>query len=109
MVDLLRRGAILTQLSCPACSSPLFRLRGGDLWCSQCQKQVIIVKEGEKETETAIPLIFSALEATLLTKIKEVDEKIKAEDNLEQLQRLSNMLSTLLENLERVRRMKNGS
>ena len=61
MVDLLRRGAILTQLSCPAFSSPLFRLKGGDPWCSQCQKQVIVVKEGEKE-----PLLSVEMECYII-------------------------------------------
>ena len=105
MVDLLRQGATLTNLSCPACSSPLFRLKSGDLWCAQCQKRVIVVKEGEKPTEQVTPLL-STIESTILIKIQEMNEKIKEEKDLEDLQRLSEILFNLLESLERVKKMK---
>ena len=105
MVDLLRQGATLTDLSCPACSSPLFRLRSRDLWCAQCQKRVIVVKEGEKPTVHATPLL-TTIESTILIKIQEMNGKIKEEKNLEDLRRLSEILSTLLESLERVKKMK---
>ncbi len=49
MADLLRQGATLTDLSCPACASPLFRLKDGSLWCANDEKKVVIVKEGEEE------------------------------------------------------------
>lgn len=102
MVDLLRRGATLTELSCPACSSPIFRLRSGELWCAQCQKRVIV----ERQAETASPLLFDTLEVTILSKIQEVEGTIKSENDLERIHLLNNILSTLLENLERIRRMK---
>ncbi len=43
MADLLRSGATLTSLACPVCSSPLFRLKNGELWCAQCEKKVVVV------------------------------------------------------------------
>jgi len=106
MADLLRQGATLTELPCPACSSPLFKLRSGDLWCAQCQKPVVVVKEGTQPAEATGPLLLSTLEATILTKIQEVDVKIREEKDPENLQRLSTILSTLLESLERIRRMR---
>ena len=106
MADLLRQGATLTELPCPACSSPLFKLKSGDLWCAKCQKPVVVVKEGEQTAEATGPLLLSTLEATILTKIQEIDTKIREEKNLESLQRLSAILSTLLESLERIRRMR---
>jgi len=106
MADLLRQGATLTELNCPACSSPLFKWKSGELWCAQCQKRVIVVKEGEPASEATSPIILSALESTVLTKIQEVNRQIKEETDLEQLQRLGAILSTLLENLERIRKMR---
>jgi len=106
MADLLRQGATLTELACPACSSPLFKLPSGELWCAQCQKRVMVVKEGEPTTEATSPLLLSALESTILTKIQEVDRKMREETDLQQLQRLGAILSTLLENLERIRKIK---
>jgi UPF0148 protein len=108
MADLLRQGATLTEYSCPACSSPLFKLRSGDLWCASCQKKVIIVKEGEPEPKTADPTL-SNLESTIITKIQELEKKLLEEEDPEKLQNLGTTLSTLLKNLENIRKMKKTS
>ncbi len=106
MADLLRRGAALTDRSCPACSSPLFKLKSGDLWCAQCEKRVIVVKEGAEPTEATSLLLLGTLEATILTKVQEVERRISEETDIEKLQKLNGVLSTLLENLQRIRKMK---
>jgi len=105
MADLLRSGATLTDLSCPACSSPLFRLKGGELWCANCQKKVIVVKEDEQIEETRGLFSLSIVESTLITKIQEVNERIRKENDVEELQRLGIVMSTLLQNLEKVKKM----
>jgi len=105
MADLLRGGATLTDLSCPACSSPLFRLKNGDLWCAQCQKKVVVVKEGEQIAETESLSALGAVESTLLTKVSEINERMRTESDTDELHRLSGLLATLLENLEKVRRI----
>jgi UPF0148 protein len=109
MADLLRRGAILTEHSCPACSSPLFKLNSGNLWCASCQKRVIIVKEGEPEPETTDLTFFSSLESTILAKIQEIEKELREEKDAEKLQNLGTTLSTLLKNLEKIRKMKTTS
>ncbi len=106
MADMLRRGATLTERSCPACSSPLFKLRSGDLWCAGCQKRVVVVREGKQSTEAASSMAFTSLESTILTKIQEIEKEIREEKEAEKLQRLATTLSTLLDNLEKIRRMK---
>jgi UPF0148 protein len=105
MADLLRQGATLTDLSCPACASPLFRLKDGMLWCAKCEKKVIVVKEGE-EPEKASSMAYDRLEATLLAKVQEIQNKIQQTENVEELQKLSTALSELLGNLEKVKKMK---
>jgi UPF0148 protein len=109
MADLLRQGATLTEYSCPACSSPLFKLRSGELWCVSCQKRVIIVKEGQPEPEATDPTFFPSLEATILSKIKEVEKELGEEKDAEKLQTLGTTLATLLKNLEKIRIMKKKS
>jgi UPF0148 protein len=109
MADLLRQGATLTEHSCPACSSPLFKLRSGDLWCASCQKRVIIVREGEVEPEATDPTLFSSLESTILAKIQAIEQELGEEKDAEKLRNLGATLSTLLENLEKVRKMKKAS
>ena len=106
MADLLRQGATLTELSCPACSSPIFKMRSGDLWCAKCQKRVIVMKEGESPLQISSPVMLTSLESTILLKIQEVERKIKEETDFERLNRLGATLSTLLENLEKVRKIK---
>ena len=101
MADLLRQGATLTDLSCPACASPLFRLKDGTLWCAKDEKKVIIVKEGEEKTSA-----YDKLEATLLTKVQGIQDKIQNTEDMEELQKLSLALSELLGNLEKVKKMK---
>ena len=105
MADLLRQGATLTDLSCPACASPLFRLKDGTLWCAKCEKKVVVVKEGE-EPEKASNTTYDKLEATLLAKVQNIQDKIQNTEDVEELQKLSIALSELLGNLEKIQKMK---
>ncbi|MEM2971482.1 MAG: Sjogren's syndrome/scleroderma autoantigen 1 family protein [Candidatus Bathyarchaeia archaeon] len=106
MVDLLRQGSTLTDLACPACASPIFRLKTGDLWCAKCEKKVVVVKEGEEPTKITSSIVLDTLEATLLTKIQEIQNKMQTEQNVDELQKLGKALSDLLENLEKIRKVK---
>ena len=106
MADLLRQGATLTEHSCPACSSPLFKLRSGDLWCASCQKRVIIVRAGEAEPEATETPVFSSLESTIMGKMQELEKQRAEETDVEKLGTLGTTLSALLENLEKIRKMK---
>jgi UPF0148 protein len=105
MADLLRQGAALTDLTCPACASPLFRLKDGTLWCANDEKKVIVVKEGE-EPEKASNTAYDRLEATLLAKVQDIQNKIQQTENMDELQKLSAALSELLNNLEKIQKMK---
>jgi len=106
MADLLRQGATLTEYSCPACASPLFKLKSGELYCAKCQKRVVIVKEGETTEEATKPIVLGSLESTVLAKIQEVEGKIREEKDPAQLEKLSATLATLLENLEKIKKIK---
>jgi UPF0148 protein len=105
MANLLRQGATLTDLSCPACASQLFRLKDGTLWCAKDEKKVVVVKEGEEPEKESITA-YDKLEATLLAKVEDIRNKIQQTDNIEELQKLSTALSELLGNLEKIRKMK---
>jgi UPF0148 protein len=105
MAELLRQGATLTDLSCPACASPLFRLKDGTLWCAKDEKKVIVVKEGE-EPEKAGNAAYDRLEATLMAKVEDLQNKIQQTEDVEELQKLSAALSELLSNLEKIQKMK---
>ena len=106
MADLLRQGSTLTDLACPACSSPLFKLKSGDLWCAKCEKKVIVVKEGEETAKITSHIVLDTLEATLLTKAQEIQNKMQHETSIEELQKLGTALSELLESLEKIKKLK---
>lgn len=106
MVDLLRQGATLTDLACPACASPLFKLKDGVLWCAKCEKKVVVVKEGEEPAKVAGSLALENLETTLLVKVQDIQNRMRQTENIEELQKLSTALSELLENLEKLRKIK---
>lgn len=106
MVDLLRQGSTLTDLACPACASPLFRLKSGNLWCARCEKRVIVVREGEEPPKVTSSAVLDKLEATVLAKVQEIQNRMEKENNAEKLQKLGTLLSGLLDNLEKVRKAK---
>ncbi len=106
MADLLRQGATLTDLACPVCSSPLFRLKDGTLWCGKDEKKVIILKEGEEAPKPANNSAMDTLEATLLSKVANLQEKIQKTDDVEELGKLTAALSEMLESLEKIKRVK---
>ncbi|MEM1586230.1 MAG: Sjogren's syndrome/scleroderma autoantigen 1 family protein [Candidatus Bathyarchaeia archaeon] len=105
MADMLKSGALLTDLSCPVCSSPLFKLKSGELWCVQCQKKVVVVKEDEEAREVETLAALSQTERTIMIKLWEINERLKIEDDLEEIQKLGMTMNILLENLERIRRI----
>jgi UPF0148 protein len=117
MAELLRQGATLTDLSCPNCNSPLFRLRDSTLWCAKDEKKVVILKEGEEppKTQMAQPQMqtpkasnaaYDKLEATLMKKIEEIQVKIEKTEDIDELQKLTVALSELLNSVDKIKKMK---
>lgn len=116
MAELLRQGATLTDLACPNCNSPLFRLRGGVLWCAKDEKKVVVVREGEElppeaqQPQSQAPKTSNAaygkLEATLMAKIANLQERIEKTDDVDELQKLTVALSELLNSVDKIKRMK---
>lgn len=106
------QGATLTDLSCPVCASPLFRLKDGTLWCTKDEKKVVIVKEGEEMPKQPAPpapvnnTAYDKLEATLLSKVQTIQDKLDKTEDPEEIQKLSTALSELLGSLEKVKQMK---
>ncbi|MGD6807771.1 MAG: Sjogren's syndrome/scleroderma autoantigen 1 family protein [Candidatus Bathyarchaeia archaeon] len=110
MAELLRQGATLTDLSCPVCASPLFRLKDGTLWCGKDEKKVVIVKDGEEPPNQASApqsnAAYDKLEATLMKKIEDIQAKIEKTEDVDELQKLTVALSELLNSVEKIKKMK---
>ena len=106
MADLLVQGATLTDLACPVCASPLFRLKDSTLWCAKDEKKVVIIKDGEEPTKPLASTTYDKLESTLLTKIQDIQNKIEKTENVDELQKLASALSELLNSLNKIQKMK---
>ncbi len=106
MADLLRQGATLTDLACPNCGSPLFRLKDGTLWCGKDEKKVILVKEGEEEAKVTGNSAMDKLETTLIAKVQDLQGKIERTEDVAELEKLTNALTELLNSLEKVKKLK---
>jgi UPF0148 protein len=106
MADLLRQGSTLTDLACPNCGSPLFRLQNGTLWCGKDQKKVVLVKEGQEPPQQAANPAMDKLEATLMTKVQNLQDKIEQTNDADELIKLSSTLNEMLNSLEKIRKMK---
>jgi UPF0148 protein len=106
--NLLLQGATLTDLSCPVCSSPLFRLKDGTLWCAKDEKKVVVMKEGEEPPKQvpASTTVYDKLEATLMAKIADLQGKIEKTEDIDELQKLTIALSELLNSVDKIKKMK---
>ncbi len=109
MENLLLQGATLTDLSCPVCASPLFRLQDGTLRGAKEEKKEIIVKEGKeppKQATASTSTAYDKLEATLLAKIQDIQGRIEKTQDVEELQKLTLALSELLNSREKIKKIK---
>ncbi|HLN89789.1 MAG TPA: Sjogren's syndrome/scleroderma autoantigen 1 family protein [Candidatus Binatia bacterium] len=106
--NLLLQGAALTDLSCPECASPLFRLKDGTLWCAKDEKKVVVIKEGQEPPKQArSPTVaYDKLEATLMAKIQDIQGKIEKTEDMDELQKLTVALDQLLNSVEKIKKMK---
>jgi uncharacterized Zn finger protein (UPF0148 family) len=104
MAELLRQGTTLTDLACPACASPLFRLKDQTLWCAKDQKKVVVLKKDEKLNTSNSK--YDKIEQTLLTKVENLQVRIEKTENIDELQKLTITLSEVLSTLDKIKKMK---
>ncbi len=108
MSEALRTGATMLPEQCPVCGSPLFKVKG-EIWCLNCNRQVVIVKEGEEVPTPVSPVdvsLLNSVEETALSKLQEINQRAKDEKDPERLQELGSRISTWLEVLERLKRIR---
>jgi UPF0148 protein len=105
MADLLKSGATMLQESCPECHNPLFR-RGKDTFCPNCNRQVVIIHNAEDETRHRTETVFDSAEQTVLLKIQELNIALKIEKDPEKLVAYGNALSSWLDSIEKLRRLR---
>ena len=106
MSELLRSGATMLFEHCPECNSPLFQI-GDKIWCSKCNKRVVIVGEDEAAPATEEPVLFD-VERVILDEVVECTHRIKEARDLDIQHRQGQLLVTWLDVLERLKRLQAG-
>jgi len=105
MADYLKRGATMLSEECPNCHVPLFRFRGETL-CPKCGARVILVKSDEEMVAARTPIILEDVEETVVRKIRELNDVLKRETDVEELGQLGSLLSTWLDVLGKIREIR---
>ena len=96
MAQLIRAGATLTSYACPACGTPLLRLRTGEHYCARCEKQVVIVRTEEEERTVAVRYRLQEVRDAVVDKLLELNDRLrKVSDVSETAEVLRTMLLAL--------------
>lgn len=106
MATLLKEGNTMLDIMCPQCGSPLFKLKNGDIYCGNCQKKVVVLKdEAELESYNKSTLL-SDIDDVLYTKILNITELLKHETDLDQQSRLIQLLYNYILTIEKLKEVK---
>ena len=107
MAELLRSGAKMLSYSCPQCGSPLFQLKTSEIWCAKCKRRVIIVPETEDvSTAEKKQILWETLEQNLMEKISSLNKMLYEESDLSRVKEISEVLTSLLSSIEKLRNIK---
>ena len=102
MADLLKSGATMLSDICPECGSPLFRIKG-EVFCAKCNKPVVYAKATGPSATVSPGHLLESLEQTIVAKLNEANELLKAERDPEKLSGYSNLVFGWLSTLEKLR------
>lgn len=105
MADLLKSGATMLSDICPECGSPLFKVKG-DILCAKCNKPVVYARATGPQATVSPSVLLESVEQTIVGKISETNEILKAEKDPEKLSVYSNLVFGWLSMLEKLRTLK---
>jgi UPF0148 protein len=108
MAEMLKSGATLLSEQCPVCGSPIFDVKG-KLYCIKCNRPVVLVRSAEEEEKVRSEIVLSKLEETVLSRLNETIKVIKSENEIENLDRISNIIILWLDMLDKIRKLKGDS
>ncbi|MFQ5762484.1 MAG: Sjogren's syndrome/scleroderma autoantigen 1 family protein [Candidatus Bathyarchaeia archaeon] len=106
MADILRNGASMLGESCPECASPLFKLANEEIYCVQCDRKVVIVKDDEEAARLFSPNILANLENAILQKLHDTHSRVGGEADPAKLDSLMKVVNSCLDALEKIRKLK---
>ena len=107
MAFLLREGHTLLSEQCPQCNSPLFKIKSGEIYCANCDKKVLIVKD-EAQIESIMQNgILDDTSKEINMKIKQLNQQLDSEKEFDALYKMTRLLISYLESLEKLKTLKN--
>lgn len=89
---------------CPQCGSPLMKM-GDDVYCATCDRRIVVVDSQEQVESQTVKALIPELHETLLKKLKILSNIIEAENDIEALTELANLMVLLLQSLEQLEGM----
>ena len=89
---------------CPQCGSPLMKM-GDDVYCATCDRRIVVVDSQEQVESQTMKALIPELHKTLLKKLKILSNIIEAENDIEELTELANLMVLLLQSLEQLESM----
>jgi UPF0148 protein len=109
MADLLKSGATMLSDICPNCGSPLFKIKG-ETFCAKCNKPVVYAKATTgPQANMPTSVLLETVEQTIISKIGETNDLLKAEKDPERLSAYSNLVFGWLSMLEKLRSLRESS
>jgi len=106
MALFLREGHTLMSEPCPECNSPLFKMKSGEIYCASCDKKVIIVKDEEQIESIIQNTVLDDTSKVINIKIKELYQQIDSEKDFDTLYKMTRLLVSYLESLEKLKDLK---
>ncbi len=105
MSELMRSGAVMLDIACPICSTPLFKLRSGEIVCP-VHGSVRVVRSDSEAVEVRSQFVLDRLELLATDRINKILDAVSKEDLEDDEIKLLTYLEKWLEVLERARRLK---
>ena len=106
MTELLRSGAIMLDQACPACGSPLFKLRSGEVVCP-IHGPIRVVKTEQEAIEVTTDAVLDEIEKMFSERAVDVLRRLRTvKEDINESEELIKLLIYWLDILERVRRIK---
>jgi len=108
MAEALSAGATMLAESCPNCSSPLFRLRSGEVRCVSCDTVIRPVVDERKPETISSGMALQNLEKRVLELLSQYGKRLEAADG-EEAEKLLGQVEVCLSVLGKIRDLVKGS
>ncbi|MCS7104240.1 MAG: hypothetical protein NZ954_01565 [Thermofilaceae archaeon] len=108
MAGLLKSGATMLEQTCPSCNVPLFRLKTGEVVCSNCGQRFVIVTSEEEELEVRGNLALQELEKVAVDRLAQVTMDLKGARDYSEVSESLDVALNILRLIDYARQIRKG-